>query len=161
MWSSTRCATDRSSIAAFIPSIPCPPFCRAYALQSGGQKKPRRPYVSPIHPHFAAQLARHQQAHSGCVARIQHGVTIDTKGRHPWPAPAAIEPKCRGDYRQSILVSPGSRDPIVRFSTKVVSHTLLSLPRRRLMTLGVVGTAAWGLTLEEAAAQTIEARHWQ
>ena len=29
------------------------------------------------------------------------------------------------------------------------------------MTLGVVGTAAWGLTLEEAAAQTIEARHWQ
>jgi len=29
------------------------------------------------------------------------------------------------------------------------------------MTLGVVGTAAWGLTLEEAAAQTIDTRHWQ
>src|SRR5258708_28984083 len=92
---------------------------------------------------------------------MQHGVTIDTKGGQPWPGPAAIEPKCRGDYRQSILISPGSRDPIVRLSTKVVSHTLLSLPRRRLMTLGVVGTAAWGLTLEEAAAQTIDTRHWR
>ncbi len=29
------------------------------------------------------------------------------------------------------------------------------------MTLGVVGTATLGLTLEEVAAQTIEARHWQ
>jgi PrcB C-terminal len=49
----------------------------------------------------------------------------------------------------------------VRFGTNVVSHTPLSLPRRRLVTLGVVGTAALALTFEEVSAQTIESRHWQ
>jgi len=29
------------------------------------------------------------------------------------------------------------------------------------MTLGVVGTAAWGLGLQEVAAQTVDSRHWQ
>jgi len=49
----------------------------------------------------------------------------------------------------------------VRFGTNVISHTQLGLPRRRLLTLGVVGAAAVGLTFEEASAQTVEARHWQ
>ena len=49
----------------------------------------------------------------------------------------------------------------MRFGTNVISHTQLGLPRRRLLTLGVVGTAALGLTLEEVAAQTVESRHWQ
>jgi hypothetical protein len=49
----------------------------------------------------------------------------------------------------------------VRFGTNVISHTQLGLPRRRLLTLGVVGTAALGLTFEEVAAQTVESRHWQ
>jgi hypothetical protein len=35
------------------------------------------------------------------------------------------------------------------------------MPRRRLLTLGVVGAAALGLTFEEASAQTVESRHWQ
>jgi hypothetical protein len=61
----------------------------------------------------------------------------------------------------SYLISPGSRDSIVRFGTNVASHTPLSLPRRRLMTLGVVGAAALAATLDEVAAQTIETRHWQ
>jgi hypothetical protein len=49
----------------------------------------------------------------------------------------------------------------VRFGTNVLSHTQLGLPRRRLLTLGVVGTAALGLTFEDVAAQTVESRHWQ
>jgi len=54
MWSRTRCATDWSSIAAFIPAIPCPPFCQAYALQCGGQKKLHWPHVSPIQPFYCS-----------------------------------------------------------------------------------------------------------
>ena len=49
----------------------------------------------------------------------------------------------------------------MRFGTNAISHTQLGLPRRRLLTFGVVGTAALGLTFEEAAAQTVESRHWQ
>ena len=49
----------------------------------------------------------------------------------------------------------------MQFGTNVISHTQLGLPRRRLLTLGVVGTAALGLTFEEVAAQTVESRHWQ
>jgi len=49
----------------------------------------------------------------------------------------------------------------VRFGTNVISPTQLGLPRRRLITLGVVGTAALGLGLEEVAAQTVDSRHWQ
>ena len=49
----------------------------------------------------------------------------------------------------------------MRFGTKLVSHTPLSMPRRRLLSLGVLGTAAWGIAFEEASAQTVEARHWQ
>ena len=49
----------------------------------------------------------------------------------------------------------------MRFGTNVISPTQLGLPRRRLITLGVVGTAALGLGLEEVAAQTVDSRHWQ
>lgn len=48
----------------------------------------------------------------------------------------------------------------MRLDAKTVPLTVVHLPRRRLLSYGVVGTAALLLPVGNTSAQTIEGRHW-
>ena len=108
--------TDHPLPLSFLPSLACC-FAESYARRSGRQKKPELPCVSLIQLLCAAQPARHPQARAGCVARMQHRVTIDTKARQPWPEP-------RPQLSQSVMVITDSSfdQPGFQRSNRAVRH---------------------------------------
>jgi hypothetical protein len=59
------------------------------------------------------------------------------------------------------LVQPGLPRSVVRLDARTVPITVDHLPRRRLLSYGVVGAGSLLLPIGGASAQTIEARHWQ
>ena len=58
------------------------------------------------------------------------------------------------------LVQPGTRDSVVRLSAKTVPLTVQTLPRRQLLSYGLVTAGTLLLPAGIAGAQTIESRHW-
>jgi hypothetical protein len=59
------------------------------------------------------------------------------------------------------LGQPGFPRSVVRLNAKTAPLTAYHLPRRRLLSFGVVGAGALLLPAGNAMAQTIEGRHWQ
>jgi hypothetical protein len=59
------------------------------------------------------------------------------------------------------LVQPGFPRSVVRLNAKTVPLSFDHLPRRRLLSYGVIGAGALLLPVGNASAQTIEGRHWQ
>jgi len=59
------------------------------------------------------------------------------------------------------LVQPGFPRSVVRLDAKTVPFTVDHLPRRRLLSYGVLGASGLLLPVGNASAQTIEGRHWQ
>ena len=59
------------------------------------------------------------------------------------------------------LVQPGFPRSVVRLDAKTVPLTVDHLPRRRLLSYGVVGAGALLLPAGTVSAQAIEGRHWQ
>jgi hypothetical protein len=59
------------------------------------------------------------------------------------------------------LVQPGFPRSVVRLDAKTVPFTIDHLPRRRLLSYGVLGASGLLLPVGNASAQTIEGRHWQ
>jgi hypothetical protein len=59
------------------------------------------------------------------------------------------------------LVQPGFRDSVVLFGTQSVPSLVQSMPRRRLLSYGVLAAGALLIPAAEAWAQTVETRHWQ
>ena len=59
------------------------------------------------------------------------------------------------------LVQPGFPRSVVRLNAKTVPLSFAHLPRRRLLSCGVIGAGALLLPAANASAQTIEGRHWQ
>jgi len=59
------------------------------------------------------------------------------------------------------LVQPGFPRSVVRLNAKTVPLTVDYLPRRRLLSYGVLGAGALLLPVGNATSQTIEGRHWQ
>jgi hypothetical protein len=59
------------------------------------------------------------------------------------------------------LVQPGFSRSVVRLNARTVPFTVDHLPRRRLLSYGIVGAGALLLPAGNAISQTIEGRHWQ
>ena len=76
--------------------------------------------------------------------------------------------QCQPQLSQSVvvisdthLVQPGFPRSVVRLNAKTVPLTVDYLPRRRLLSYGVLGAGALLLPAGNATSQTIEGRHWQ
>lgn len=58
------------------------------------------------------------------------------------------------------LVQPGFQRSVVRFGTKIVPYTVQCLPRRRVLSYGVLTASALLLPFADASAQAVDVRHW-